>query len=352
MKKIITIAMVLSILFGTLVLVHAADYNYDDCYDCYYIGSKMETAVEQDPMNNDLFEIVTEVQADKSFHSFESYKLEYTEDNSKARVIKNTIGYDGVGKSEVITDYMDWREAQEIRDEYSGWNEINTFDDGLTINDREIPYAYKDINNACYIFSDPAWMGFGLYYNLGLVHETWCESIYVPGQDFPDWGDNCTYIYTVFSDDVNYAFINADIQPFDDNGYSIMDYNDKRYVIKLKNGYIPTVFYNGEKIKFDQIPVIENGRTLVPLRAIFEKIGAEVEWDGDTQTVTATKGDITVALTIDSTAATKNGETIALDVPAKIISGRTLVPVRFVSDCFGVDVAWDGIMQRVSLTSK
>ena len=111
-----------------------------------------------------------------------------------------------------------------------------------------------------------------------------------------------------------------------------------------------TVSYNGEFITFDQKPIIENGRTLVPLRAIFEKIGADVEWNGDTQTVTATKDDITVSLTINNTTAYKNGEAITLDVPSKIINGRTLVPVRFVSDCFGVKVDWDGTMQKVILT--
>ena len=103
---------------------------------------------------------------------------------------------------------------------------------------------------------------------------------------------------------------------------------------------------------FDQLPIIENGRTLVPLRAIFEKIGADVEWNGDTQTVTATKGDISISLTINNTTAYKNGQLITLDVPAKIVSGRTLVPVRFVSDCFGVGVDWNGDIQSVILTSK
>ena len=109
--------------------------------------------------------------------------------------------------------------------------------------------------------------------------------------------------------------------------------------------------YRG-KIAFDQVPVIENGRTLVPLRAIFEKIGATVEWDGNTQTVKATKGDTSISLTINNTTAYKNGQPITLDVPAKILNGRTLVPVRFVADCFGVDVQWVQETQTVLLTAK
>ena len=111
-----------------------------------------------------------------------------------------------------------------------------------------------------------------------------------------------------------------------------------------------TVTYNGEMIMFDQKPVIEEGRTLVPLRAIFEKLGAEIDWNGETSTVTATKDGTTISLTINNTTATKNGEAISLDVPAKIINGRTLVPVRFISDCFGVNVEWDGNARRVILT--
>lgn len=113
-----------------------------------------------------------------------------------------------------------------------------------------------------------------------------------------------------------------------------------------------SVMYNGEKIQFDQPPIAESGRTLVPLRAIFEKIGADVDWDGNTQTVTATKGDITISLTMNDTTAYKNRQAITLDVPAKALNGRTLVPVRFVSDCFGVDVDWVQETQTVILTSK
>jgi len=96
--------------------------------------------------------------------------------------------------------------------------------------------------------------------------------------------------------------------------------------------------------------VIEEGRTLVPLRAIFEKLGAEVSWNGDTRTVKAVKGDIQVELTVDDVKAKKNGEIVELDVPAKIVGGRTLVPVRFVSDCFDVHVDWDETMKQVVLT--
>ena len=87
--------------------------------------------------------------------------------------------------------------------------------------------------------------------------------------------------------------------------------------------------------KYDVMPIIENGRTLVPLRGIFEALKAEVKWDDATKTVTATKGDTKVMLVIGNTLAKINDKEITLDVAAKIVDGRTLVPVRFVSEALG-----------------
>jgi hypothetical protein len=86
---------------------------------------------------------------------------------------------------------------------------------------------------------------------------------------------------------------------------------------------------------------IVEDRFVVPLRAIFEALGAEVEWNNETRTVTATKGEIGVELTIDSKRVYINGKTIELDVPATIIDGRTYVPARFVSESLGASVIWN-----------
>jgi len=110
------------------------------------------------------------------------------------------------------------------------------------------------------------------------------------------------------------------------------------------------VLVNGSTVTFDQPPIIENGRTLVPLRAIFEALGATVEWEQSTQTVTAVKDDITITLKIGDAFLTKNGERIALDVPAKIVGGRTLVPARAVAESFGADVQWDQATRTVTIT--
>jgi len=109
------------------------------------------------------------------------------------------------------------------------------------------------------------------------------------------------------------------------------------------------VLLNGEAIIFDQPPVIENGRTLVPLRAIFEAMGAEVDWDQATRTVTAELDDVNISLTIDSNILYRNGEEIELDVPAKIVGGRTLVPVRAIAESFGAEVGWVQASRTVTI---
>ncbi len=115
---------------------------------------------------------------------------------------------------------------------------------------------------------------------------------------------------------------------------------------------IVTVTYLGHKILFDQPPVTRSDRTLVPLRAIFETMGATVSWDEATQTVTAVRGDRTLTLQINNQTMTVNGETVVLDVPPQQINDRTLVPVRAVADGLNSDIYWDEETQTVSIWEK
>ena len=80
-----------------------------------------------------------------------------------------------------------------------------------------------------------------------------------------------------------------------------------------------TTYLNNEQLNFDILPITENDRTLAPMRAIFEALGAEVEWENEPQTATATKDGIIVSMTIDSNRMLKNGEEIELDVPARLV---------------------------------
>ncbi|MFE1242997.1 copper amine oxidase N-terminal domain-containing protein [Fictibacillus sp. NPDC058756] len=101
------------------------------------------------------------------------------------------------------------------------------------------------------------------------------------------------------------------------------------------------VYVDDVEVEFDQEPVVIANRTVVPLRAIFEALGAEITWDNKTQTVTATKDGVTITLKIGEKSATKNGETVALDQEAIALNGRTMVPVRFIGESFDTEVVWD-----------
>lgn len=113
----------------------------------------------------------------------------------------------------------------------------------------------------------------------------------------------------------------------------------------------PRILLDSKQLSFDVPPTIEQGRTLVPMRAIFEALGADVQWDGATRTVTATRGQTAIRLTIGVKTAYKNGAPVVLDVPAKIVNGRTLVPLRFVSESPDCRVDWDAKTQTVTITS-
>lgn len=101
------------------------------------------------------------------------------------------------------------------------------------------------------------------------------------------------------------------------------------------------VLLNGRELSFDVPPQIIGDRTMVPLRVIFEELGADVEWNGEKQTVTAKTDSTEVVMTIGSRIMTVNSKIITLDVPPQIMDDSTLVPVRAVSESFGADVDWD-----------
>lgn len=98
---------------------------------------------------------------------------------------------------------------------------------------------------------------------------------------------------------------------------------------------------NGEEPQMDVSPMIENGRTLVPFRPLAESLDAEVKWDAEKQTVTVTTEDAVVVLTINKMIATVDGVEVKLDVPAKIVKGRTVVPLRFLSQALKAKVLWE-----------
>ena len=111
------------------------------------------------------------------------------------------------------------------------------------------------------------------------------------------------------------------------------------------------VLLDGKYLSFDTPPINESGRLLVPMRRIFESLGATVHWDPTNNTATAIRNDRTVRLQIGAREAFINGQAYKLEPPGRIVGGRTLVPLRFVSEAFGAEVKWDGTTQTVTITS-
>lgn len=126
-----------------------------------------------------------------------------------------------------------------------------------------------------------------------------------------------------------------------------------------------TSFAQGEKVSvkldgvvlgFDENPFIENDRTLVPLRKIFESVGANVTWDDETRTAIATrsKDDMFTVIAIQSGSEIGfvNAQQKKIDIPAKIVGDRVFVPLRFVIESLGENVEWDGENRTVIITTK
>ncbi|RYD02148.1 hypothetical protein N752_27235 [Desulforamulus aquiferis] len=110
----------------------------------------------------------------------------------------------------------------------------------------------------------------------------------------------------------------------------------------------PAIYINESSLVTENRVVIEEGRTLLPLRAIFEAMGQEVVWNADDRSITS--GGIW--LQIDNPTATVDGTEVTLDVSAKIIDNSTYVPLRFVAESLGKDVNWNGEQNRVDIMDK
>jgi hypothetical protein len=110
-----------------------------------------------------------------------------------------------------------------------------------------------------------------------------------------------------------------------------------------------SVAIDGKLQKYEQPPVIREGSTLAPLRAIFESMGATVSWDAATQTATGRKGATTISLRIGDVKVIKNGQTMQLEVPAQLINGYTMAPARFIGEAFGGELEWDSKSRKVQI---
>ncbi len=134
-------------------------------------------------------------------------------------------------------------------------------------------------------------------------------------------------------------------------------YGDALYIEHVLRYYREYMMYagakvrvNGELIEFkNQYPIIENDRTLIPIRGLLETLGAKVEWDHDNYNAVVEKDGTSVILPIGSNTAYVNEEPIELDCSAELKNGRTMVPLRFILEQFGITVEWDGKTRTVNV---
>ena len=111
------------------------------------------------------------------------------------------------------------------------------------------------------------------------------------------------------------------------------------------------VTINGQVVQFDVPPQIIDGRTMVPMRAIFEILGATVHWNNEYQTVTAITGDGSeIRLTINDTSIHINGLVSTMDIAPQLVNGSTMVPVRLIAEAMGMNVNWNVEANTVEIT--
>ena len=141
-------------------------------------------------------------------------------------------------------------------------------------------------------------------------------------------------------------------------GKGVFKYTNQQY-----NPKIVVVLHIG-KTKFtvndvsntlDSPPIIKNGRTLVPIRAVIEALGGVAEWNATAKKVTINLGSNIVILWIGNNIARVNDISVPIDpsnmkVVPEIISSRTMLPLRFVTENLGCDVQWDGATQTITIT--
>lgn len=110
-----------------------------------------------------------------------------------------------------------------------------------------------------------------------------------------------------------------------------------------------TISLNDELMMLEEPAVIVEGRTLIPVKFIFEPLGLDVTWNGETRTATGSKEGLKIEMDIDSTTAYVNGQAVELDVAATIINDRTYVPLRFVAESTGAIVTWHGETRHIGI---
>lgn len=135
----------------------------------------------------------------------------------------------------------------------------------------------------------------------------------------------------------------------------LKDLRDQGVRVNKMGGSDPyiRVYIDKKQVHFSkEFPIIISGNTLIPLRIIFEFLGAKVDWEEETKTITAVKGNTTIKLQIGNNVAQVNGNLKTLNLSPQLINGSTMVPLRFVTEAFGSNVQWDQENYKIHITTE
>ena len=165
------------------------------------------------------------------------------------------------------------------------------------------------------------------------------------GYDFVGW-----YKDEKLTEKIEYAILDYDMTVYakwSANGEPTDDADVETKIVLVIND--KTAVVDGNAVTNDVGPIIVNGRTYTPARFVAEALGAKVDWNEATRTVTITKGDTSIVLIVDTTTAYVNGEAVKMDASAFIADGRTFTPCRFVAEQLGANVEWDEATRTVTI---
>lgn len=110
-----------------------------------------------------------------------------------------------------------------------------------------------------------------------------------------------------------------------------------------------SVFVDGQQLSLEVSPVIQNGTALVPIRAVFEKLGLKVTWNEETQTIAGSRDQLDIQMQVGNKDAFVNGRVVKMGVSPSIIKGSTLIPLRFVGETSGNKISWNAKNRRIDI---
>lgn len=334
---------------------------------------------------NDNFEIIGKSEFDNPVTAFsyvngkfyirtQDYVTNYTGENTD----ENMNTGQPINKIYVSEDAINWTVDETLREIpiYNGGRNIMSFDEGHYIKNNNADYYYEmmkksvgnDLENMAEVkYEDKPLVKYGVIDGMYISHNS--EDI----EKFRVSLDGVYWFELAFPESEQYGkliqYIDMGNKLLFQTKKNLIEYDIaeiKESILSKCPSQTAYIKLNNEILGFSQPPITENDRTLVPMRFLFEEMGAEVSWDEETGTAKATMPSNTtqqmttfgaqqensVTFSIDNTIATVNGQTTRMDVPARLINDKTMVPLRFLSENLGCTVSWDESTNTAIVTTE